>query len=101
MGSAYPIGVLIIIAVVSAVVLPVLWLFLAYWQRKRKLLSLSNVSMMLSLLPVLIFLALYYGKYISAKYSFIFFSVSPFLNILAFIVLFAYTIYKVRSYNGS
>ena len=99
MASASIVVFFIVVAMAGAILLPLLYWFLAFWQRKRKLIGLSNLSMVLSILPILSFSALYYGKEISAKYFLIFFSVTPFVSSLLLIVLLALTVYKARNRN--
>lgn len=99
MASAYPVAIGILIAFFGAVLLPVLWWCLAYWQRKRKLLFLSKLSMFFSVIPILSVFGLMYGTEISAKYSVIFFFTTPYLSCIIFLAIFALTMFRVRSQN--
>jgi hypothetical protein len=56
---------------------------------------LFKLSIALSILPILSASAIHYGKEISAKYSLIFFTVTPFISSLLLMVLFVVTMYKV------
>ena len=100
MASTYPLAVIIVFSLVCVVILPLLWLVLAMWQRRCGLLVSSRVSIVLSMMPIISILGLYYGKEISAKYSVIFFAVSPFISVLALGTLFLITIFNVRSQNA-
>lgn len=97
MASASPVAFVILVAMVGAVLLPLLWWGLALWQWKYKLPGLSKISMVLSIMPILSVLALHYGKELSAKYSVIFFSVTPFISSFLLVVIFSLTVYKVRN----
>jgi len=97
MASAAPVAFVILVAMAGAILLPLLWWFLAFWQRKYKLAGLFKLSIVLSIMPILSVLALHYGKEISAKYSLIFFSVTPFVSFFLLIVLLIITIYKTRN----
>jgi hypothetical protein len=97
MASASPVVFVLFVAMAGAILLPILWWCLAFWQRKHKLSGLSKLSMLLSIIPILSASVLHYGKEISAKYSLIFFSVTPFISFLLLIVLFVLTIYKARN----
>lgn len=58
MASASPVAFVILVAMVGAVLLPLLWLGLALFQWKYKLRGLSKISMVLSIMPILSVLAL-------------------------------------------
>jgi hypothetical protein len=100
MASAAPVAFIVLVAMCGAVLLPVLWWCLAFWQRKRKLKGLSKLSMALSIVPIFSVVVLHYGKHISSKYSVIFFSATPFISIFLLIVLFVITIIKARNANS-
>ena len=87
MASASPVAFVILVGMAGAILLPILWWCLAFWQRKHNLNRLSKLSMVLSIIPILSVFALHYGKEISAKYSVIFFSATPFVSSLLLIVL--------------
>ncbi len=100
MASTSPLALIIIFALAGALVLPLLWWVLAFWQRRYSLFGFYKISILLSLMPIVSVIGLRFGGEISAKYSVIFFTVSPFINILAFIAVFAITVRKVRSQNA-
>lgn len=97
MASVAPVALVVFVAMVGAVLLPLLWWGLALWQRKYKLRGLFRVSMILSVTPIFSVLSLYYGKEFSAKYSLLFFTLTPFVNALLLVMVFFVTIHKVRS----
>ena len=97
MASAYPIAVLMIIALAGAVVLPPLYWLLAFWQRKLGLQKLFKFSLALSTLPVFSLLFLFFGKEISAKYSVLLFFTAPVFCIFALIVIIVIT--SVKAYR--
>lgn len=100
MASTSPLALIIVFALVGALILPLLWWILAFWQRKYSLFGFYKVSLLLSLMPIVSVIGLRLGGEISAKYSVIFFTVSPFINLLAFITAFTITILKVRSQDA-
>jgi hypothetical protein len=100
MASTSPLALIIVFALVGALILPLLWWILAFWQRKYSLFGFYKVSLLLSLMPIVSVIGLRLGGEISAKYSVIFFTVSPFINLLAFITVLTITILKVRSQNA-
>ncbi len=95
MASASPVAFVILVAMVGAVLLPLLWWGLALWQWKYKLRGLSKISLVLSIMPILSVLVLYNGKEISAKYSVILFSATPFISSFLLVVILGLTVYKV------
>jgi hypothetical protein len=78
MASTSPLALIIVFALVGALILPLLWWILAFWQRKYSLFGFYKVSLLLSLMPIVSVIGLRLGGEISAKYSVIFFTVSPF-----------------------
>ena len=99
MASAYPVAIMIMIALVGAFILPVLWWWLAYYQRKKHLSTLSKVSFVFSFTSILSVLGLYFRETISAKYILIVFSVTPFINVIAIIVVCIITYIIIRKQN--
>ena len=95
MSSAGPVAFVILVAMVASVLLPLLWWGIALWQWKSKLRGLCKISMLLSVFPIFSVLALHYGKEISPKISFIFFSVTPFISAFLLVAIFSLTVYKV------
>jgi hypothetical protein len=95
MASASPVTFVILVAIIGAVLLPLLWWGLALWQRKYKLHGLSKISMVLSIMPILSVLSLQYGKEISAKYSMIIFSATPFVSVFLLVTIVGFSVYKV------
>lgn len=102
MASASPVAIMILIAMISAIILPLLWWLLAYYQRKKQLHRLSKISFIFSFTPVLSVLGLYLREEISAKYLLIAFAATPFINVIAIIIACIITYFKLRnkaSYN--
>ncbi|HEY7885379.1 MAG TPA: hypothetical protein VIC08_10570 [Cellvibrionaceae bacterium] len=97
MASVAPVAFVILVAMAGAILLPLLWWVLALWQRKNKLLGLFKISMILSIIPIFSVLALYYGKEFSAKYSVIFFALTPFISAFLLAAVFGVTVNKVRN----
>jgi len=87
MASASPVAIMILIAMASAVVLPILWWLLAYYQRKKQLNRLSIISFIFSFTPILSALGLNLREEISAKFLLIAFTATPFINVIAIIIV--------------
>ena len=100
MASASPIAIIIMIALAGAIILPILWWLLAYYQRKKHLSTLSKISFVFSFTSVLSVLGLYFREVISAKYLFIAFSATPFINVIAIIVVCIITYIRIRKQNA-
>ena len=100
MASAGPVALLILISVLSGFLLPIMCWILAYWQHKKKLHSLFRKTLALSLLPIISFVMLFYGKdYISAKYNLLYFFSTPFISFIIFLILFGFTIKSSRKHD--
>ena len=96
MASASPVAIMILIAMISAVILPVIWWLIAYYQHKKRLNRLKIISFIFSLTPILSVLGLDLREEISAKFLVIAFSVTPFINVIAIIIVCVITCFKVR-----
>ena len=97
MASASPVAMLILIAIASAIILPILWLLLAYYQRRKHLNRLSMISFLFSFTPILSVLGLNLKDQISAKVLIITFSATPFINVFAIVTVCIVTYIKLKN----
>ena len=96
MASASPVAIMILIAMISAVTLPILWWFIVYFQYKKQLNRLKIISFIFSFTSILSVLGLYLREEISAKFLVIAFFVTPFINVIAIIIVCVITYFRVK-----
>lgn len=101
MASASPIAFTILLMVMSTVLLPLFWCFLAGWQQKHLLSGLFRFSLVALLSLLLPWLVLYFGREVSAKYSMIFLLIAPYFNIFLFLVVLCITAFKITKKHSS
>jgi len=97
MASVSPVAIMILIAMASAIIFPIFWWLLAYYQCKKKLFKLSIISFIFSLTPILSAFGLNLREDISAKFLLLGFGATPFINILAIIIVCITTFVKLKN----
>jgi len=97
MASTNPVAMFLMLALLGLCILSVVWLSMAYWQKRSHLNKLSKLSVLLSITPILSFVILYFGKAILSKFSVIVFFITPVLNIILIFTILFITILKVRN----